>query len=386
MSERLIYLDHAATTKLDERVLKEMMPYLTEKYGNASSLYSIGRENKQAIDKARKKVANVLNCSPKEIYFTAGGSESDNLAIKGIAYANRKKGNHIITTKIEHAAVLNTCRMLEKEGFEVTYLDVDTNGRIVIDELKKVIKPTTLLISIMFANNEIGTIQDIEEIGRIAKENKIYFHTDAVQAIGNIQIDVQELNIDALSMSAHKFYGPKGIGALYVRSGIMFDSIINGGHQESGKRAGTENVAGIVGLGKAIEIVYEDFEKYNSHLLLLRDRYINGIEERIKNVKLNGDRENRLPGNANFSFEGVNGEDLLLMLDNKGICASSGSACSSGSNSPSHVLVAIGIKEEFLYSSLRTTFGKENTIRDVEYTIDNITEIIQKIRKNKSTN
>lgn len=382
MGDRLIYLDHSATTKLDARVLEEMMPYLRENYGNASSMYTLGRQSFQALELARQRTANVLNCSAKEIYFTGSGSESDNLAIKGIAYANRKKGNHIITSKIEHSAVLNTCKRLEKEGYIVTYLHVDKEGKILIEELKKSIKDNTILLSFMFANNEIGTIQDIETIGQIAKENGIYFHTDAVQAIGNIKIDVQKLNIDALSMSAHKFYGPKGVGALYIRNGIMFDSIINGGHQENGKRAGTENVAGIVGLGKAIEIADLEFEEYNSHLLKLRNRYIEEVENRIEGCRLNGHRIDRLPGNANFSFENVDGGDLLLMLDIKGICASSGSACTSGIVDVSNVLNAIGVSKEFARGTLRTTWGKENTINDVEVVVDNLVEIIDKLRKN----
>lgn len=384
MVNKAIYLDHAATTKIDDTVLKEMMPYLTNKFGNPSSLYSIGRENKQAIDKARQQVADVLNCSKKEIFFTSGGSESDNLAIKGIAYANRKKGNHIITSKIEHSAVLNTCKMLEKNGFEVTYLNVDSSGKVVLNELQNSIRSTTILISIMFANNEVGTVQDIESIGSIAKKNNIYFHTDAVQAIGNIRIDLQRLNIDALSMSAHKFYGPKGVGALYVRNGIMFDSIINGGHQESGKRAGTENVAGIVGLGKAIELAYSNFDKYNQYLLGLRNEYIKNIETKIPNSFLNGDRINRLPGNANFSFEGLKGEEIVLMLDMEGICTSSGSACSSGNSNPSHVLSAMGKSKEIALGAVRVTFGKDNTKSDVEKIVEKQAEIIDKLRKNKS--
>ena len=384
MVNKGIYLDHAATTEIDDTVLKEMMPYLTNKFGNPSSLYSIGRENKQAIDTARQQVADVLNCSKKEIFFTSGGSESDNLAIKGIAYANRKKGNHIITSKIEHSAVLNTCKMLEKNGFEVTYVNVDSSGKVVLNELQNSIRSTTILISIMFANNEVGTVQDIESIGSIAKKNNIYFHTDAVQAIGNIRIDLQRLNIDALSMSAHKFYGPKGVGALYVRNGIMFDSIINGGHQESGKRAGTENVAGIVGLGKAIELAYSNFDKYNQYLLGLRNEYIKNIETKIPNSFLNGDRINRLPGNANFSFEGVKGEDIVLMLDMEGICTSSGSACSSGNSNPSHVLSAMGKSKEIALGAVRVTFGKDNTKSDVEKIVDKMVEIVNKLRKNKS--
>ncbi len=381
MINKEIYLDHAATTAMDKRVLNEMLPYFNEKYGNASSIYKIGRENKKVLEESRQKVAQILNCKPEEIYFTAGGSESDNLAIKGIAYANRKKGNHIITSKIEHPAVLNTCKQLEKEGFEVTYLDVDENGLISLGELEKTIRATTILISIMFANNEIGTIQDVEQIGKIAKQKGVYFHTDAVQAVGNVRIDVEKLNIDALSLSAHKFYGPKGIGALYIKKGIPFDSIINGGHQEKGKRAGTENLPGIVGLAKAIEIIYDEFDKYNNHLIKLRDLYIKEIETKIPYVRLNGHREKRLPGNANFSFEFIEGESLLLMLDMKGIYASSGSACTSGSLDPSHVLLAIGLKHEIAHGSLRITFGMENTEDDVKYTVDNLVEIVSKLRQ-----
>lgn len=381
MINKEIYLDHAATTAMDKRVLNEMLPYFNEKYGNASSIYKIGRENKKVLEESRQKVAQILNCKPEEIYFTAGGSESDNLAIKGIAYANRKKGNHIITSKIEHPAVLNTCKQLEKEGFEVTYLDVDENGLISLGELEKTIRATTILISIMFANNEIGTIQDVEQIGKIAKQKGVYFHTDAVQAVGNVRIDVEKLNIDALSLSAHKFYGPKGIGALYIKKGIPFDSIINGGHQEKGKRAGTENLPGIVGLAKAIEIIYDEFDKYNNHLIKLRDLYIKEIETKIPYVRLNGHREKRLPGNANFSFEFIEGESLLLMLDMKGIYASSGSACTSGSLDPSHVLLAIGLKHEIAHGSLRVTFGMENTEDDVKYTVDNLVEIVSKLRQ-----
>lgn len=381
MTNKEIYLDHAATTAMDKRVLNEMLPYFNEKYGNASSIYKIGRENKKVLEESRQKVAQILNCKPEEIYFTAGGSESDNLAIKGIAYANRKKGNHIITSKIEHPAVLNTCKQLEKEGFEVTYLDVDENGLISLGELEKTIRATTILISIMFANNEIGTIQDVEQIGKIAKQKGVYFHTDAVQAVGNVRIDVEKLNIDALSLSAHKFYGPKGIGALYIKKGIPFDSIINGGHQEKGKRAGTENLPGIVGLAKAIEIIYDEFDKYNNHLIKLRDLYIKEIETKIPYVRLNGHREKRLPGNANFSFEFIEGESLLLMLDMKGIYASSGSACTSGSLDPSHVLLAIGLKHEIAHGSLRITFGMENTEDDVKYTVDNLVEIVSKLRQ-----
>lgn len=381
MGNREIYLDHAATTAVDKKVLNEMLPYFSEYYGNASSVYGVARKSKQAIEEARERVAKVLNSKKDEIYFTAGGSESDNLAIKGIMYANKRKGNHMITTKIEHPAVLNTCKKLEKEGYEVTYLSVDKDGLISLKELEMAIRPTTVLISIMFANNEIGTIQDIEAIGKLAKSKGVIFHTDAVQAVGNVRIDVEKMNIDALSLSAHKFYGPKGVGALYVRKGIIFHSVIDGGHQEKGKRAGTENVPGIIGLGKAIELIYEKFEAYNTHLIKLRDLYIQKVEEKIPYIKLNGHRTQRLPGNANFSFEFIEGESLLLMLDMKGIYASSGSACTSGSLDPSHVLLAIGLKHEIAHGSLRITFGKDNTIEDVDYVVDNLAQIVDRLRQ-----
>lgn len=374
------YFDHAATTAVKEEVLKEMIPYFTESYGNASSIYSIGRKNKKAIEDARDKVAKALGADSKEIYFTGCGSESDNLAIKGVAYANREKGNHIITTKIEHPAVLNTCKSLEKEGFVVTYLNVDENGLISLEELKNSITDKTILISIMFANNEIGTIQPINEIGEIAKANNIYFHTDAVQAVGNVKINVKELEIDLLSLSAHKFYGPKGVGALYVGKKVKFNKIQDGGHQERDKRAGTENVPGIVGLGKAIELAYENIDEYNKKLTKLRDLYISKIEERIPYVKLNGDREKRLPGNANISFRFIEGESLLLNLDMNGICASSGSACTSGSLDPSHVLLAIGLPHEIAHGSLRITFGEENTKEDVEFLVDTLVKVVEKLR------
>lgn len=342
-----------------------------------------GRETKKAIHLARERVAKVINCKPKEIYFTSCGSESDNLAIKGVCYKNKQKGNHIITTKIEHPAVLHTCQALEKQGFEVTYLNVDTNGCISLYELENAIKENTILISIMSANNEIGTIQPIKEIGQIAKKHKVLFHTDSVQAIGNIRIDVEEMNIDLLSMSAHKFYGPKGVGALYVKEGIEFEKLQDGGHQERDKRAGTENVAGIVGLGEAIELAYKNFDNYNEKLKSLRDYYISQIEEKIPNVKLNGDRTNRLPGNANISFEGVNSEELLFKLDEKGICASGGSACSTGNPSPSHVLMAIGVSSKMAKGALRVTFGSQNTKEDVDYLIENLKDIVSKLRNNE---
>lgn len=379
---KIKYFDHASTTPVKEEVLKEMIPYFNLEFGNPSSLYSIGRRNRRAVEEAREKVARAINAKPNEIYFTSCGSESDNLAIKGIAFENKHKGNHIITSKIEHPAVLNTCKMLEQEGFKVTYLDVNKKGLIDLKILEESITDKTILISIMFANNEIGTIQPIKEIGKIAKKYNIYFHTDAVQAMGNIKIDVNNMNIDSLSMSAHKFYGPKGVGALYIREGIPFKKLQDGGHQEKDKRAGTENVPGIVGLGKAIEIANNNIDRYNKKLVYLRDYYINQVEEKIPDVKLNGDRVNRLPGNANFSFKYVDGEELLLDLDAKGIAASSGSACSSGTDAPSHVLLAIGLTAETAKGALRITMGEENTKEDIDYLVSTLTEIVRKIRKN----
>lgn len=382
---KIKYFDHAATTAVREEVIKEMLPFFSMEYGNASALYSIGRQSKKAMDMSRARVAKTINANPKEIYFTSCGSESDNLALKGVCYANRDKGNHIITTKIEHQAILQSCRTLEKEEFEVTYLNVNEKGFINLNELEQAIKENTVLISVMFANNEIGTIQPIREIGEIAKKHKIIFHTDAVQAIGNVLIDVENMNIDLLSMSAHKFYGPKGVGALYVRNGIEFQRIQDGGHQEKGKRAGTENVAGIVGLGKAIEISNRELDKYNKKLQNLRDYYIGEIQKRIPNIKINGDREKRLPGNANISFEGIEGSELLVKLDERGICASTGSACSSGSIEPSHVLVAIGVESKFAGGSLRITIGEDNTKEDIDYLINCLEEIISELR-NKNRN
>lgn len=378
---KIRYFDHAATTAVKEEVLKEMIPYYCIEYGNASSLYSIGRKSRKILENSREKVAKVLNCKPKEIYFTSCGSESDNLAIKGIARKHKNKGKHIITTKIEHPAVLNTCKSLEKDGFVVTYLGVDKDGFISLEELKNSIREDTILISIMFANNEIGTIEPIKEIGRIAKEKGVIFHTDCVQAVGNVKIDVKELGIDLLSLSSHKFYGPKGVGAIYINKNVEFEKIQDGGHQEKNKRAGTENIAGIVGLAKAIELADKNLEKYNSKLITLRDFYFDEITKNIPNVKINGSKEKRLPGNANVSFKNINGEQLLLELDSLGICASSGSACTSGQSEPSHVLTAIGLNAEYIQGSLRTTFGEENTKEDVEFLIKSIIEITNKIRK-----
>ena len=374
---KIRYFDHAATTPVSKEVLEEMLPFFTLQYGNASSMYSIGRQAKKAMEQARRRVAVAIGAKPKEIYFTSCGSESDNLAIKGIAYANKQKGNHIITSKIEHPAVLHTCQILEKQGFEVTYLNVDENGFIDLQQLKNSIRPTTILISIMFANNEIGTIEPIEVIAQIAKQHHIIFHTDAVQPIGNVKINVEQMQIDALSMSGHKFYAPKGVGALYIKEGIAFEKIQDGGHQEHDKRAGTENVAEIVGLGKAIENIYQQFEEYNQKLITLRDFYITQVEKLIPNAKLNGDRIKRLPGNANFSFANSNAQKLLFALDEQGICASAGSACSTGSLSPSHVLTAIGLPANLANGTLRVTFGKENSIEDVKFLVKNLQSILQ---------
>lgn len=377
---KIVYLDNAATTKLDNNVFNEMIPYLTENYGNSSSIYKLGKQSKKAIEESRNKIAKILNCDPKEIYFTSGGTESDNIAIKGIAKSYKNKGNHIITSKIEHPAVLETCRQLEKEGFDITYVSVNNDGIIDLEELKRSIKSETILISIMYANNEIGTIQPIQEIAKISKEKNIVFHTDAVQAVGSVKIDVKNLGLDSLSLSSHKFYGPKGVGALYIKQGVKFDSLITGGHQERNKRAGTENVAGIVGMGKAIEIAYEKLEKNNKKITFLRDYYIENIEKRIPYIKINGDRKHRLPGNANISFEFIEGEGVLLYLDLKGIYASSGSACTSGSLDPSHVLLAIGLSHEIAHGSLRITIGKYNTKQEIDYLVESLVEIVNKLR------
>lgn len=375
------YFDNAATTKVKEEVLKEMFPYFSVEYGNPSSMYSIGRSSRRAIETARKRVAELINCKPKEIYFTSCGSESDNMALKGIAYANKEKGNHIITSKIEHPAILNSCKTLEKQGYRITYLNVDEEGNIDISELENSINEDTILISIMFANNEIGTIEPIEQISKIAKKHNIIFHTDAVQACGNIKIEVKDMGIDMLSLSGHKINAPKGVGALYVREGIEFDRFLDGGHQEKNKRAGTENVAEIVGLGKACEIAKNNLELHTKKLKELRDFYINQVEEKIENIKLNGPRDNRLPGNANISFKGVNGSELLLKLDEKGICASAGSACSTGSSSPSHVLTSIGLDSKMAEGTLRVSFGEENSKEDVEYLVENLKNIVRELRK-----
>lgn len=374
---KIRYFDHAATTPVRDEVIKEMIPYFGVEYGNASVMYSLGRNAKKAMNHARRQVAEAINCKTQEVYFTSCGSESDNLAIKGFAYANRDKGNHIITSKIEHHAVLDACKTLERKGFRVTYLNVDEQGNIDLQELTNSITQDTILISIMFANNEIGTIEPIEEIGKIAKQKNIVFHTDAVQAIGNVKIDVEKLNIDMLSLSGHKFYAPKGVGALYVKENVNFEKLQDGGEQENNKRAGTENVAEIVGLGKAIELIYKEFEKYNKELRELRDYYFERMTEVIPNVKINGALENRLPGNANISFEGIDGSELLFRLDEFGICASAGSACSTSNPMPSHVLTAIGLQPEYINGTLRVSFGKDNTKEDVDYLINKLKEIIK---------
>lgn len=375
-----VYMDYSATTYVKPEVLEEMMPYFTEKFGNPSSFYGISRETKRAIDTAREKVAKGLNCLPDEVYFTGGGSEADNWAIKGIASAHKNKGNHIITTKIEHHAVLHTCQYLEKNGFEVTYLDVDSEGFINLDDLKNAITDKTILVSIMFANNEIGTIQPVKEIGEICKEKKVFFHTDAVQAVGNVPIDVKEMNIDMLSLAGHKIYGPKGIGVLYIKKGIKIDNLIHGGAQEKNRRAGTENIAGIVGLGEAMELATCNIEEHMEKMTALRDRLIDGLLK-IPYTNLNGPRgEKRLPGNVNVRFRFIEGESILLSLDFKGVCASSGSACTSGSLDPSHVLLAIGLPHELAHGSLRLTLGAGSTEEDVDYVLEVTPPIIERLR------
>ena len=375
-----IYLDNSATTPLKREVLDAMLPYLTEHYGNPSSIYKIGREAKSAIEEAREKVASAIGATSKEIFFTGCGTEADNWAIKGIAQAKEKLGRHIITSKIEHHAVLHTLESLEKEGYEVTYLDVDEYGKINLDDLKSAIRPDTILITIMTANNEVGTIEPIAEIGKIAKEKNIVFHTDAVQAVGSIDIDVREMNIDMLSLSAHKFGGPKGIGALYVRNGLRPAVFMHGGAQERARRAGTENVASIVGLGKAIELATSNLEEKTAKIKKMRDRLLKEIPEKIPYVKLNGHPVDRLPGNVNFSFEFIEGESLLLMLDMNGIAASSGSACTSGSLDPSHVLLALGLPHEIAHGSLRLSIGEINCDEDIDYVLKTLPVIVQRLR------
>ncbi len=377
---RLVYMDHAATTATAPAVVEAMLPYFTDHFGNPSSVYRIARESKAAVDEAREKVARALSAKPEEIYFTSGGTEADNWAIKGVAFANKQKGNHIITSVIEHHAVLHTCQYLEKMGFEVTYLPVDEFGRVDPAAVEAAITDRTILISIMFANNEIGTIEPIAAIGALARKKGIYFHTDAVQAIGHVPIDVGAMQIDLLSLSAHKFNGPKGVGALYIRKGVKIDNFMHGGGQEKKRRAGTENLASIVGLGVAIERVAASMEQESARLIALRDRLKDGILEKIPHARLNGHPTERLPGNLNISFEFIEGESILLFLDHAGICASTGSACTSGSLEPSHVMLAIGLPHEQAHGSLRLTLGEENTEEEVDYLLGVLPGIVERLR------
>ena len=378
--KKFIYLDHAATTAARPEVVEAMLPYFTEKFGNPSSVYTFSQQNKAVITQCRDVIANSLNAKSNEIYFTAGGSESDNWALKATAEAYEAKGKHIITTKIEHHAILHTAQYLEKRGFEVTYLDVDENGLVKLDQLKAAIRPDTILISVMFANNEIGTIEPIKEIGEIAHEHGIIFHTDAVQAYGQVPIDVDEYHIDMLSASGHKLNGPKGIGFLYIRTGLKLRSFVHGGAQERSRRAGTENVTGIVGLAKAVEIAFATMEERTKKETAMRDHLIDRLLAEVPYARLNGHRTKRLPNNVNISFQFIEGESMLIMLDMKGICASSGSACTSGSLDPSHVLLAIGLPHEIAHGSLRMTLGDENTMEEMDYVADQIKEIVTKLR------
>ena len=374
---KIRYFDNAATTKVRKEVVNRMFPYFIQEYGNPSSLYKLGRKARVGVEEARRNVANLINCDKNEIYFTSGGTESDNTVLKGIMNLDKNKGKHIITSKIEHPAILNTCKTLEEKGYKVTYLNVDKDGIINIEELNNSITDETVLISIMFANNEIGSIQPIQQIGEIANKKRIIFHTDAVQACGNIDIDVKKLNIDMLSLSGHKIGAPKGIGALYVNKNIEFKNLIDGGHQEKNKRAGTENVPGMVGLGEACKIARYNMQNHINKLKKLRDYYFEQVKNKIPDSKINGSLKYRLPGNSNISFKGVNAEELLMKLDERGICASAGSACSSGSNMPSHVLTAIGLEKEYLEGTLRVTFGDDNTKEDVDYLVESLIEFIQ---------
>lgn len=376
----MIYLDNAATTKVADSVVDAMLPYFKEYYGNASSIYQLGAKSKEALDESREYIAGTLGAKTNEIYFTAGGSESDNWAIKATADAYAQKGKHIITSAIEHHAVLYTCEYLEKHGYEVTYVGVDENGVIKLDELKAAIRPDTILISVMFANNEIGTIQPIKEIGEIAKEHDILFHTDAVQAYAQVPINVDEMHIDMLSASGHKLNGPKGIGFLYIRKGIKIRSFVHGGQQERGRRAGTENIPGIVGLAAAAKRSFSMLEEKMQKEIELRDYLINRIEAEIPYCRLNGDRKKRLPNNVNFSFQFIEGESMLILLDSKGIAASSGSACTSGSLDPSHVLLAIGLPHEIAHGSLRLTLSEENTKEEMDYVVEQLTAILERLR------
>lgn len=379
--DKLIYLDHAATTKVDPRVLQEMLPYFTENFGNPSAFYSIARDAKNVVEESREVIAKAINADPAEIYFTAGGTESDNWALISTAEAYASKGKHIITSTIEHHAILHTCKYLEKKGYEVTYVDVDEDGIIKLEELKAAIRPDTILISIMAANNEIGSLQPLKEIGELAKEHKVLFHTDAVQAFTQIPIDVKEMNIDMLSASGHKINGPKGIGILYMKKGIRAGAFIHGGAQERRKRAGTNNVPGIVGMGKAVEIAMAEHQERIAAKVALRDYLIEKMLKEIPYTKLNGHRELRLPNNTNFSFRFIEGEALLILLEQAGICGSSGSACTSGSLDPSHVLLAIGLPHEIAHGSLRLTLSEENTREEMDYVVEKLKTIVQRLRE-----
>jgi cysteine desulfurase len=377
--ENLIYMDHNATTPVDKRVLEATLPYFSEKYGNPSSVYRFAKESELAKEKAREKVAGLIGARPNEIIFTGCGSESDNMAIKGVCFANKERGNHIITSKIEHHAVINTCKWLEKQGFKVSYIGVDKYGIINLDELEKTITDGTILISIMYANNEVGTIEPIEEIANIARKRNIYFHSDAVQAVGKIPIDIKVSSVDLLSLSAHKLYGPKGVGALYIKKGTKIDPLLHGGHHERSKRAGTENVPGIVGLGAAAEIASEEIKR-NNVIKTLRDKLEKGLLERIDNIQINGHPDKRLDGTLNLCVKYVEGESMLLHLDHNGIAASSGSACTSGSLEPSHVLTAMGLPPEIAHGSLRFSLGKENTEEEINKVLEVLPTIVDKLR------
>jgi len=376
----MIYMDHSATTPVDKRVLELMLPYFDKKYGNASSLHSLGQEAQMALEEAREKVAKVINVDPSEIYFTSGGTESNNFAIKGVAFADKNRGKHAITTKIEHDCTLNTCKWLEKIGFEVTYLDVDKYGLIDLGDLESSLRNDTIIVSILHANNEIGTVQDMNEIGKIVKESNAYLHTDAVQSVTKLPVDVKKTNLDMLSISSHKIFGPKGVGCLYIRKGVKIDPLVHGGGHERGLRSGTENVAGIVGFGETMRIGEEERPKVMPRLQKLRDKIIDNVLK-IDNTWLNGHPEKRLPINANFSFRFIEGESLVLLLDSKGIAASTGSACSSKSLKPSHVLIGIGLKPEDAHGSLRITLGKDNTEKDVDYLLEVLPEVVSELRK-----
>lgn len=378
--DTLIYLDNAATTKVKGEVLEAMLPYFSENYGNPSAIYTFAGQGKKAVDLARKQAAELIGAKPEEIYFTAGGSESDNWALKAAAEAYKEKGKHIITSKIEHHAILHTCGYLEKQGFEITYLNVDSQGKVSLEELREAIRPDTILISVMMANNEIGTLQDVAEIGKIAREAGVLFHTDAVQACGHIPVDVEEMNIDMLSASGHKFYGPKGVGVLYIKKGVKIRSFIHGGAQERNRRAGTLNVPGIVGFGKAAELAGESMERDMEKVTALREHLIQRVLSEIPYSRLNGHKIDRLPGNASFCFRFIEGESMLILLDQLGVCASSGSACTSGALDPSHVLLALGLPHEIAHGSLRLTLSEDTKMEEIDFVVDELKKIIGRLR------